>query len=71
MALALDREERAGDAETIAEMSAVQSVESEHSVPVISVVGLTDVLEYARTNDALTDHREAVAAYRSKYGIIK
>ena len=71
--IALDRQERGGDAENVSGVSAVQEVEQKYGLPVFSIATLEDVLGFLDSGSeaatALHDHREKVAAYRMRYGI--
>jgi orotate phosphoribosyltransferase len=69
--IALDRMEKSGTADTIGAHSAVQDVQREFGVPVISIASLTDLLAYldASGDPALDGSRAAVAAYRELYGV--
>ena len=70
--IALDRQERSGDAERIGERSAAQDVTHLYGIPVLSIANLTDLLgflESAEGNSELAAHRERVAAYRGQYGV--
>jgi orotate phosphoribosyltransferase len=62
--IALDREERGGGSR-----SAAQEVSDEFGVPVISIVGLGDLLAYAGHREELAVQRERLAAYRERYGV--
>lgn len=62
--IALNREERGQGA-----LSAIQEVERDFGIPVISIVSLTQVLEYLADDPALREHLPAVEAYRAQYGI--
>jgi orotate phosphoribosyltransferase len=62
--IALDRMERGQG-----ELSAVQEVERDYGVPVISVASLADLMNYLDARGDLTQHRAAVAQYRSTYGV--
>ncbi len=67
--IALDRQERSGDAERIGERSASQEVAQRYGIPVIAIASLDDLLAYlsvAGAEDA--PHRDRVAAYRGRYG---
>lgn len=70
--IALDREERSGNATEIGERSAAQEVERSHGIPVLAVATLTDLLEFLDSDEALAagvaDFRERVADYRARYG---
>ncbi|WP_346796911.1 orotate phosphoribosyltransferase [Halomonas sp. Bachu 37] len=64
--IALDRQERGTGA-----MSAIQEVEANHGIPVVSIVTLEQVLTYLETQ-ASTDmqpHADAIRAYRDRYGV--
>ncbi|MCT9072320.1 orotate phosphoribosyltransferase [Cupriavidus gilardii] len=69
--IALDRMEKSGTAEQIGAHSAVQDVQREFGVPVIAIASLADLLSYldAAQDPALTASRDAVAAYRQRYGV--
>ncbi|MFW5451341.1 MAG: orotate phosphoribosyltransferase [Methylophagaceae bacterium] len=62
--IALDRQERGQD-----ERSAIQEVEAEHNIPVISIVCLADLLSYLQNNTELAEHLPAVEDYRQQYGV--
>ncbi|MCY1525486.1 Orotate phosphoribosyltransferase [compost metagenome] len=62
--IALNRQERGQG-----ELSAIQEVERDFKMPVISIVSLQQVLEYLAEDAALKDHLPAVQAYRDQYGI--
>jgi orotate phosphoribosyltransferase len=64
--IALDRQERVRED---AVQSAAQSVASEHGIAVVAVAGLGDLLEFAGERAELVGHREALLAYRARYGI--
>ncbi|MCO5100664.1 MAG: orotate phosphoribosyltransferase [Burkholderiaceae bacterium] len=70
--IALDREERSGNATQIGERSAAQEVEHSHGIPVLAIAALDDLLRFLDSDDAqgrkLDGHRDRVAAYRSRYG---
>ena len=70
--IALDRMERSGTDGALSEGSAVQQVAQEFGIPVISIASLDDLFTYLSNEAAgaeLGAHREAVAAYRSRYGV--
>lgn len=62
--IALDRQERGTGA-----LSAIQEVERDFKMPVISIVSLQQVLEYLAHNDELKQYLPAVERYRENYGI--
>ena len=70
--IALDRMERSGKDGALSEHSAVQQVSKEFGIPVISIANLSDLFSYLDTHTAdarLSQHKDAVAAYRTRYGI--
>ena len=69
--IALDRMERSGNAVDIGDKSAVQAVEQEFGLPVISIANLTGLMSFLTTSSdtQLTNYLPAVKAYREKYGI--
>ncbi len=71
MLIALDRMEKSGTADQVGTHSAVQDVQREYGVPVIAIASLKDLLAYldASNDPALSGSREAVAAYRQRYGV--
>ena len=62
--IALNREERGQG-----ELSAIQEVERDFAMPVVSIVSLTQVLEYLADDAQLKQYLPAVQAYREQYGI--
>ena len=62
--IALDRQER-GQA---GERSAAQEVEAEFGLPVIAVAGLEQLLQLAAENPELAAYKDALLAYRARYG---
>jgi orotate phosphoribosyltransferase len=70
--IALDRMERAGPDGALSAHSAVQEVEKLYGMPVISIASLADLLTFidsgVETSLALQPHRDAVRAYRARYG---
>jgi orotate phosphoribosyltransferase len=69
--IALDRQERGGDATTVSGHSAVEEVERDYGIPVISIANLDDIMQYLESspNSGLAGHRPAVAEYRARYGV--
>jgi orotate phosphoribosyltransferase len=69
--IALDRMERSGSATEVGDKSAVQAVEQEFGLPVISIANLTGLMSFltASSDTQLTNYLPAVKAYRDKYGI--
>jgi orotate phosphoribosyltransferase len=62
--IALNRQERGNGA-----LSAIQEVERDFAIPVVSIVSLNQVLEYLADDSQLKQHLPAVEAYRAQYGI--
>jgi orotate phosphoribosyltransferase len=62
--IALNRQERGNGA-----LSAIQEVERDFGIPVVSIVSLNQVLEYLADDPQLKQHLPAVEAYRAQYGI--
>lgn len=67
--IALDRMEKAGDDKVLSAGSAVQEVEKEYGIPVISIASLEDIIGLLADNQELASYQEAVTSYRHKYGI--
>jgi orotate phosphoribosyltransferase len=70
--IALDRMERSGKDGAMSELSAVQEVTQSYGIPVVSIANLADLFEYLSGGGAdqgLAKHKDAVAAYRSRYGV--
>ncbi|HZW23731.1 orotate phosphoribosyltransferase [Noviherbaspirillum sp.] len=71
--IALDRMEKSGKDGALSEHSAVQEVTKAYGMPVVSIGNLADLLEYishAGANPDLAKYKDAVAAYRSRYGVM-
>ncbi|WP_428718136.1 orotate phosphoribosyltransferase [Undibacterium curvum] len=71
--IALDRMERSGKDDALSAHSAVQEVSQTYNMPVVSIGNLNDLFDYlsaAGASTELTQHKDAVAAYREKYGAI-
>lgn len=62
--IALDRQERGQGA-----LSAIQEVEAEYQIPVISIINLDNLLHFIENQPDLQSHQPAVAAYRQEYGV--
>ena len=64
VAIALNRQERGkGD------RSAIQEVEADFGMDVISIAALDDLIAFMRERGGLDDHLQAVEAYRAQYGV--
>lgn len=62
--IALDRQER-GQTGT---RSAAQEVAAEFGLPVIAIAGLSDLLDLADERPDVAAHKDALVAYRARYG---
>lgn len=63
--IALDRQEKGHDDQR----SAIQQVESDLNIPVMSIITLHHLMDYLKDNAELQAHLPAVQAYRAQYGI--
>ncbi|RZS54962.1 orotate phosphoribosyltransferase [Sphaerotilus mobilis] len=70
VAIALDRQEKAGSGGVESDRSAVQHVRDELGMDVVAIATLADLLAFlGRQSDAvLASHLPAVQAYRTRYG---
>ena len=69
--IALDRMERSGQDGALSPHSAVQEVSQNFGLPVISIANLNDLFDYISAegaNSQQAQHKEAIAAYRHRYG---
>ncbi|MBX8539257.1 orotate phosphoribosyltransferase [Pseudomonas cichorii] len=62
--IALNRQERGNG-----ELSAIQEVERDFGIPVVSIVSLNQVLQFLADDPQLKQHLPAVEAYRAQYGV--
>lgn len=62
--VALDREERGQG-----ELSAIQEVERDLTIPVGSIVGMGDIIHYLQQCSDQTDSLQRMQAYRKEYGV--
>ncbi len=62
--IALDRRERGQG-----ELSAVQEVERDYGIPVISIASLDDLLTFLADRPEMVENKKSVEAYRTQYGI--
>ncbi len=70
--IALDRMERAGKDDALSAHSAVQEVSQLYNMPVVSIGNLADLMEFiskAGADPQLAQYKEAIAAYRQRYGV--
>ena len=64
--VALDRQERGTGSK-----SAIQEIEEQYQIPVLSIISLAQIIEYLSRQDdpALASNLEAVKRYRDEYGV--
>ena len=62
--IALNRQEKGRG-----ELSAIQEVERDYGMPVISIISLNDLVVYLREQGDMTDELTAIERYRQQYGI--
>ncbi len=62
--IALDRQERGRG-----ELSAVQEVEAALGAPVVSIIGLAELITHLESDPEHTGYLQAVRAYRERYGV--
>ena len=62
--IALDRQEKGQG-----ELSAIQEVERDFGIRVVSIVGLNQVLDYVSEQPELQQYAAAIRAYRDQYGV--
>lgn len=71
--IALDRMERSGSDDALSALSAVQELSKAYDMPVIAIANLNDLfdcLSQASADSEMAQFKDAVAAYRNKYGAI-
>jgi len=66
VAVALDRQERG-----TGEMSAIQEIESQYGIKVVSIVNLAALIEYLSVKPEMAEVLERIRAYQKEYGISK
>ncbi len=62
--ICMDRQERGQGTQ-----SAVQEVQADFGVPVLSIAGLSEVISYMRASQADADSLAAIERYRAEYGV--
>lgn len=62
--IALDRQEKG-----TGELSAIQEVEQQHNIPVLSIIKLEHLITYIDGNADFAEYTDKVKAYRDQYGI--
>ncbi len=63
--IAIDRQEKGKETE----LSAIQQVEQEYGIQVISIVGLSDIIDYLKEKGGYEEAVESMLAYRKEWGI--
>ncbi|MET0766484.1 MAG: orotate phosphoribosyltransferase [Aeromicrobium sp.] len=61
--VAVDRQERGAG-----ELSAIQEVQRDFGVPVISIIGFDQIIEYVEETGRHAEHLDAVRGYREEFG---
>ena len=69
MLIAMDRMERAGAEGQLSPHSAVQEVQQRYGLPVVSIASLDDIMALLADSAEFASHREAVLAYRARFGV--
>jgi len=67
--IALDRMELGQTERGLGGLSAVQEVQRNYNIPVISIATLDDLLQYLQGNQELGQYLKAVQSYREQYGV--
>lgn len=62
--IALDRMEKGQG-----NLSAIQEVEKEFGIPVVSIIDLNDIIDYLKEQPEMLHYLEAMVEYRKQYGI--
>jgi len=64
--VAMDRQEKGKS-----ELSAIQEIEKEFSIPVISIINLQQIINYLeqKNDSVLEEYLDSMKEYQSKYGI--
>lgn len=64
--VALDRQERGAG-----ELSAIQEIEKEFHIPVLSLISMTQIIDYLKLqqDEDLKQHLHAIREYRQRYGV--
>ena len=62
--IALDRQEKG-----TGELSAIQEVEQQYNIPVLSIIKLEHLISYIENNGDFNQYTDKVKAYRDQYGI--
>ena len=70
LVLAVDRQEKMGDAEHVEEKSAVQSIEQQFQLKVFSILNMETIYDLVK-NEISDEIRKSWVAYYDKYGIVR
>ena len=62
--VAMDRQEKGQG-----ELSAIQEVERDFNIPVLSIVSLANLLEYSENHPEVRRYAPEIKAYRDTYGV--
>jgi len=60
----LDRQEKG-----TGNISAIQEIEQNYKIPVISIINVDDLLSYIQNNNTLIDYYDKICLYREQYGV--
>ncbi len=66
VAIALDRQERAGDG---SDLSAIEEIQQRYRIPVLPIINFDHLLEYLRRQPQQATQLQAMARYRKQYGV--
>ena len=69
VSIALDRQERTGAEGAMSSASAIQQVEQQYGVPVVSIIRLEHLLSYVEKRPGMESTVKDIREYRSKYGV--
>jgi orotate phosphoribosyltransferase len=64
VAIGLNRQERGAG-----ELSAIQEIEREHGIPVLSIIDMAHLIEYLEAGGQAADALVSMKAYRERYGV--
>lgn len=66
LVVALDRQERASEHNTL---SAIQTIQHAYNIPVISLVTLSDIIQYVQDEPEFKSYLPSILAYQQRYGV--
>lgn len=66
--LALDRQERGQQGDTILDYSAIQQVEKEYGIPVVAIANMSHLISFVQESSEYAEHLPKMLEYREKYG---